>query len=412
MKDVVKISIRGVIVGSAWDEPMLSDYIERGVLTPLSRVSAAIQEAAKDGASLEIHINSVGGDVLAGNQILSEIQDFKGGKKIVVGSVAASMAANIVLLAGCRVEAHENSLLLFHSARSAIEGEPDALRDEAKLLDSINAPMIQRLKALGVPAKAVDDGFRAGRQFSLSAEEALSFGIVDRIRPGAGEVAPALSDEEVQALAAKDQRVAAYFAPVSAETDKPNGGDEDDKSGADEVEAPEAPAEGDEVEAPDPAPAPEAVPEAPAQPAPAPDPAEVVALRASLSEALAKAEKSEANARAVQSATAKKINELETKLKAATEALEALRTADEKTISELQEERRNLAADLDRERANRAALVGGVLAPDADQGIADAEAFHRALDALPDAASRVAFISAHAAQIRALAARQGKPQTH
>ena len=406
MKDVRTIAIRGVIVGSAWDEPMLSDYIDRGVLTPLSRVSAAIQEAAKDGASVEIHINSVGGDVLAGNQILSEIQDFKGSKKIVVGSVAASMAANIVLLAGCRVEAHENSLLLFHSARSAIEGEPDALRDEAKLLDSINAPMIQRLKALGVPGEAVDDGFRAGRQFSLSAEEALSFGIVDRIRPGAGEVAPALSDEEVQALAAKDQRVAAYFAPVSAEAVKTEG-DTDGRPDGDEVETPEAPVEGDEVKAPDPAeggstpaPASEAVP--------APVPAEVVALRASLAEALAKAEKSEANARAVQSATAKKINELEVKLKAATEALEALRTADEKTISDLQEEGRNLAAELDRERANRAALVGGVLAPDADQGIADAEAFHRALDALPDAAARVAFISAHAAQIRALAARQGK----
>ena len=60
----------------------------------------------------------------------------------------------------------------------------------------------------------MDEGFKAGRQFSLSAEEALSYGIVAKIRPGAGPVPEAVTDEELQTLAEKDQRVAAYFAPV------------------------------------------------------------------------------------------------------------------------------------------------------------------------------------------------------
>lgn len=400
MKDLRKISISGAIVGSAWDEPLLASYIDRGVLTPLSRVTAAIKEAAEAGDGIEIHVNSIGGDVLAGNQMLAEIQDFKGPKKIVLGGMAASMAANLVLLAGCRVEAHENSILLFHSARSAVEGAPDALRDEAKLLDSINAPMIERLKALGVPPDAVDDGFKAGRQFSLSAEEALSYGIVSKIRPGAGPIPEAVTDEELQTLAAKDQRVAAYFAPVKAEEvqapveapEKPA----DEAAPAEGASTPEeagkpladdpTPPDGDKVQAPDP----------------------VDTLKAQLAEAKASAEKSEANARAIQSATAKKINDLEIKLKAATEALEALRTADEKTISDLQAEKRTLAADLEEERKNRAALVGKVIASDApESGMADTASFHAALDALPDASARVAFIRAHAAQIKALAARQG-----
>lgn len=388
MANLRKISISGAIVGSAWDEPLLASYIDRGVLTPLSRVAAAIKEAAEAGDGIEIHVNSIGGDVLAGNQMLAEIQDFKGAKKIVLGSVAASMAANLVLLAGCRVEAHENSILLFHSARSEVEGAPDALRDEAKLLDSINAPMIDRLKALGVPSETVDEGFKAGRQFSLSAEEALSYGIVAKIRPGAGPVPEAVTDEELQTLAAKDQRVAAYFAPVKQ---------------TEEVD-PAAPVKAETDPAPVENPAP--VEEGKAEETPPPDP--VQALKAELAEAKAAAEKSEANARSIQSATAKKINDLEVKLKAATEALEALRAADEKTISDLQAEKRTLAADLEAERKNRAALVGKVIASDAPEaGMADTASFHAALDALPDASARVAFIRAHASQIKALAARQG-----
>jgi len=384
MANLRKISISGAIVDSAWDEPLLASYIDRGVLTPLSRVSAAIKEAAEAGDGIEVHVNSIGGDVLAGNQMLAEIQDFKGSKKIVLGGMAASMAANLVLLAGCRVEAHENSILLFHSARSEVEGAPDALRDEAKLLDSINAPMIARLKALGVPPDAVDDGFKAGRQFSLSAEEALSYGIVSKIRPGAGPVPEAVTDEELQTLAAKDQRLAAYFAPVKAEA--------------------EAPAEDKPVEEHPP----ETVEDKPAETEapPAPDPVED--LKAQLAAAKAAAEKSEANARSIQSATAKKINDLEVKLKAATEALEALRSQTDKTISDLQADKQRIAADLEDERANRARLVGGVIASDASEGgMTDAASFHAALDALPDASARVAFIRAHASQIKALAARQG-----
>ena len=391
MANLRKISISGAIVDSAWDEPLLASYIDRGVLTPLSRVSAAFKEAAEAGDGIEVHVNSIGGDVLAGNQMLAEIQDFKGTKKIVLGGMAASMAANLVLLAGCRVEAHENSILLFHSARSEVEGAPDALRDEAKLLDSINAPMIARLKALGVPSETVDEGFKAGRQFSLSAEEALSYGIVAKIRPGAGPVPEAVTDEELQTLAAKDQRVAAYF----------------DATKAGEVQAPgaEKPVETVEDKKAE-VQAPVQAPEAPEVQAPAPEPVED--LKAQLAEARAAAEKSEANARSIQSATARKINDLEIKLKAATEALEALRSQTEKTISDLQADKRKIAADLADERANRARLVGGVIASDASEtGIADTASFHAALDALPDASARVAFIRSHAAQIKALAARQG-----
>ena len=96
------------------------------------------------------------------------------------------------------------------------------------------------------------------------------------------------------------------------------------------------------------------------------------------------------------------------KLKAATEALEALRSQTDKTISDLQADKQRIAADLEDERANRARLVGGVIASDASEGsMTDAASFHAALDALPDASARVAFIRAHASQIKALAARQG-----
>lgn len=180
------IQIRGVIVDGWYDGEWAAEYIGRGLWTPESRVRKQLADAAKAGDDVEIVISSQGGSVMSGNDMLAAIQEYPHAKSITVGAFAASMAANIILQAGIPVKAHKNSIFLFHGAWGVTLGGEGAHTDTAALLDQINEPIKQALAAKGVPQDQIDAGFEEGRQYTMTAEQAKSFGIVDEI---IGEVA-------------------------------------------------------------------------------------------------------------------------------------------------------------------------------------------------------------------------------
>ena len=175
------LNIRGVIVDSSYDCEWAASYIERGIITPESHFRRQLAEAREAGDAIEIRVCSQGGDVVAGGEIANAIREYPCPKQIVVGSFAASMAANIVLTAGCPVLAHRNSILLYHGAWSVAIGGSGAMEDEARILDLINEPIKEALVAHGVPPETVDRGFSEGRAYTMGAREALSYGIVDTI---------------------------------------------------------------------------------------------------------------------------------------------------------------------------------------------------------------------------------------
>ena len=219
----MKINIRGVIVDAWYDGDWCQTYIERGLWTPDSFVRRQLANAEKEGAEIEIVISSQGGSVFAGNDILAAIQEYPHAKTIVVGSFAASMAANIVLQAGIPVKAHKNSILLFHGAWGVTIGGDGAHSDTAELLEQINEPIKQALAAKGVPQDQIDAGFGEGRQYTMTAEQAKSFGIVDEI---IGEMAaPAAkmtkADEDALLSQGATLDIAACSAWESAITDTP-----------------------------------------------------------------------------------------------------------------------------------------------------------------------------------------------
>lgn len=209
------IKICGIICGSEMENEFTAPYIERGIITPLSTFLRQIDEA--DGEDLEIYINSQGGSVDSGMEMLNRIQDYKGKVKIVVGALAASMAAEITLLAGKRVEVHNNTRLMFHSAYGCVEGGPEALKDYVKELEILNKPAMERLIKLGVPKEDVEEGFSEGRMFWMGAEEALSYGIAHKILDGSDDYTYRPNEDEVQALAKQSARMAAY-AELTEET--------------------------------------------------------------------------------------------------------------------------------------------------------------------------------------------------
>lgn len=209
-----KIEIRGVIVDGWYDGEWAQPYIARGLWTPDSRVLKQLQDAEKAGAEIDVFISSQGGSVVAGNDILGAIQRYPHAKSITVGAFAASMAANIILQSKVPVKAHANSILLFHGAWGVTVGGEGAHTDTAELLDQINEPIKAGLAAKGVPQDVIDEGFSEGRQFTMTAADALKYGIVDEIigEPAAANARMTKDDESAILAAGAKLDVAACSA--------------------------------------------------------------------------------------------------------------------------------------------------------------------------------------------------------
>jgi len=201
-----RIEIRGVIVPSAYDCAWLADYIAKGLFTPESRIRAALADANDD---VELYINSQGGSVFAGNEMINALKQFKAtGRKleITVGAMAASMAANIVAMSGAdRVKAFNNSKFMFHGAYGLTEGGKGAHEDSAVMLASINNDVIAKLLTLpGAKKPEVKGWFEEGRMGWLSAKQALDLGLIHEI-----------ADAQDAPLAAMDKEAAAKMLETS-----------------------------------------------------------------------------------------------------------------------------------------------------------------------------------------------------
>lgn len=183
-----KIEVRGVIVPSEYDVDFMFGYIQRGMITPESYIRKQIAQAdpKKD---IDLYINSPGGSVFAGNEMINALQDWavenKKGFNITIGAMAASMGSAILVNLDSfakKVKAHSNSKIMFHGAWSQAVGGADSMRDSAELLDKINNDIkVKLISKYDLSVEEVDEWFAEGREGWLSADEALEIGMVDEI---------------------------------------------------------------------------------------------------------------------------------------------------------------------------------------------------------------------------------------
>lgn len=192
-----RIEIRGVITSAMADTPWFAAFIDKGMVTPESRIRAAIAAA---GNEIDLYINSQGGDVFAGNEIIIALKAaMEAGKQveITVGAMAFSMAANILaMLPGvAKISAYSNSRIGYHGAYTYTEGGVGAHKDAMQMLADINAQVIIALKGKGVTCD-VESWFSEGRIKFLTAAQALKLGIIDSII-GEDDTALASLEKEV-----------------------------------------------------------------------------------------------------------------------------------------------------------------------------------------------------------------------
>lgn len=139
-----------------------------------SRVLAQLQQ--DPSAAVEVRINSPGGDVAAGLAIFNALRPRK--PTVYIDGIAASIAS-LIAMAGVRIIAAENALVMVHDPWTAAQGNSGSLRRTADLLDKHRDAMLSAYLRTGLARDALL-GLLSDETW-MTAEEAVAFGFVDEI---------------------------------------------------------------------------------------------------------------------------------------------------------------------------------------------------------------------------------------
>ena len=108
-------------------------------------VAKDFRKALEGLRNVTVHINSPGGDVMAGAEIYSALREHsltgRGEVTVIVTALAAS-AASIVAMAGDRILMHPVAYMMIHNPWTIAMGDAKELRKTAKVLDEISEGLI------------------------------------------------------------------------------------------------------------------------------------------------------------------------------------------------------------------------------------------------------------------------------
>lgn len=138
--------------------------------------------ALKGEASIDVRINSPGGDVFEGTAIYGVLARFPGKVNVHVDALAAS-AASLVAMAGDTITTAENAMWMVHRPWTVEIGDAPKMRQTAELLDkawsSMGATYSRRTgRRVASIDKKIDDG---GGEWWMTAEEAVAAGFSDEV---------------------------------------------------------------------------------------------------------------------------------------------------------------------------------------------------------------------------------------
>ena len=113
-------------------------------------VASDFRKALKGVKNVTVHINSPGGDVMAGAEIYSALREHslngEGTVTVIVTALAAS-AASIIAMAGDRILMHPVAYMMIHNPWTFAIGDAKELRKTAKTLDVISEGLISAYQA-------------------------------------------------------------------------------------------------------------------------------------------------------------------------------------------------------------------------------------------------------------------------
>ena len=138
-------------------------------------------EAEDPGKDIQLYINSPGGSVTAGMAIYDTMQYIKCDVATICVGMAASMAA-FLLSAGAKGKrmALPNSEIMIHQPSAGTQGQITDMAIHLRRLETIKARM-NRILAENTGRSVEEVTSACERDNFMNAEEALSFGLIDRV---------------------------------------------------------------------------------------------------------------------------------------------------------------------------------------------------------------------------------------
>ncbi|MBI4860344.1 MAG: ATP-dependent Clp protease proteolytic subunit [Candidatus Riflebacteria bacterium] len=138
-------------------------------------------EAEAPDAPIQLYINSPGGDVSSGLAIFDTIRLLKSPVTTIATGLAASMGTIILEAAakGLR-QSYPNARILIHQPLGGVRGQATDVeihaREILKIKDRLNRILAE---STGPPVKKIEED--TNRDFWMTAEEAMAYGLVDQI---------------------------------------------------------------------------------------------------------------------------------------------------------------------------------------------------------------------------------------
>lgn len=136
-----------------------------------------------DAKTLNVHINSPGGDVFEGRAIMAALGRFTGKTVARIDSLCASAATSIALACD-EVEMSDGAFFMIHNASGLVWGDKSDMRETADLLEKIEGAIVNDYtKKTG--KDAADVVAWMDNETWFTAAEALEHGFIDRLAPSA-----------------------------------------------------------------------------------------------------------------------------------------------------------------------------------------------------------------------------------
>jgi ATP-dependent protease ClpP protease subunit len=143
----------------------------------------ALQQAYPD---IDVHINSMGGEVFAGIAIFNSLRSAQSRINIYVDGIAASIAG-IIALCGKPLHMSRYSRLMLHQVSAGCSGGAREMRECADLIEGLETTLAEMISAkCGMPAEEVKMSFFDGTDHWFTAQEAYDRRLCDYIYDMAG----------------------------------------------------------------------------------------------------------------------------------------------------------------------------------------------------------------------------------
>lgn len=160
---------------------LLFGYIGEGGDVRSADIVRELLEAEKQYRTIEIRINTPGGEVHTGVAIFNALRSSKADIRIYVDGIAASMGA-VVALCGRHIEASKYARFMFHGASGGCWGNRREIEQYLEELDETDNTLCRMLsEKCGKTPEEIRAAYFDGHDHWFTAEEALALGFIDAI---------------------------------------------------------------------------------------------------------------------------------------------------------------------------------------------------------------------------------------